>query len=82
MSLAIGDMLMELQGTSDQFYKQGQLLPENFVEAVKKTGDREKDVTLRLQPDYDHSYHFISTFADDHLEHAAKYLFAQSHLDG
>jgi S-formylglutathione hydrolase len=51
-------------------------LPENFVEAAKATGDANVQITLRLQPDYDHSYFFISTFADDHLEHAAKYLFA------
>lgn len=25
---------------------------------------------------YDHSYFFISTFATDHVNHAAKYLFA------
>jgi S-formylglutathione hydrolase len=50
------------------------LLPENFVEAAK--GDPEKQITLRLQDDYDHSYFFISTFAEDHVAHAAKYLFA------
>lgn len=26
------------QGTADNFYKQGQLLPENFEKAVKETG--------------------------------------------
>jgi S-formylglutathione hydrolase FrmB len=71
-----------VQGTGDNFYKQGQLLPENFESAIKEAGDGEKEVTLRIQPDYDHSYFFISTFADDHLAHAAKYLFAQCHLDG
>jgi S-formylglutathione hydrolase len=61
-------------GTGDNFYKQKQLLPENFVEAAKQSGHGDKDITLRLQADYDHSYYFISTFADDHVEHAAKYL--------
>jgi S-formylglutathione hydrolase FrmB len=63
------------QGTSDNFYKQGQLLPENFVKAAKQSGD-DKNINLRMQPDYDHSYFFISTFADDHIDHAAKYLLA------
>ncbi|KAF2719144.1 S-formylglutathione hydrol [Polychaeton citri CBS 116435] len=64
------DILIDI-GTGDNFYKQGQLLPENFEKAAKAAG---KDVTVRYQPDYDHSYYFISTFADDHVEHAAKYL--------
>lgn len=68
------DILIDV-GTGDNFYNQGQLLPENFVEAAKTSGHGEKDITLRLQPDYDHSYYFISTFGEDHVEHAAKYLF-------
>jgi S-formylglutathione hydrolase len=69
------DILIDV-GTGDDFYKQGQLLPENFVEAAKTSDHTDKDITLRLQPDYDHSYFFISTFAEDHVEHAAKYLFS------
>ncbi|KAI0548076.1 carbohydrate esterase family 1 protein [Xylaria curta] len=60
-------------GTGDNFYKQGQLLPENFEAAVKEAGV--SGVTVRYQENYDHSYYFISTFAQDHVEHAAKYLF-------
>lgn len=41
-------------GTSDQFYKDGQLRPEAFQEAVKKAG-REKDVTIDARDGYDHS---------------------------
>lgn len=33
-------------------------------------------VNIRYQPDYDHSYYMMATFSDDHIEHAAKYLFA------
>lgn len=62
-------------GTGDNFYKQGQLLPENFEKAVKESGN-EKGVVLRYQDGYDHSYYFISTFSTDHINHAAKYLFA------
>ncbi len=60
------------QGTGDNFYKQGQLLPENFENAAKEAGV--KGVNIRMQPDYDHSYFTMASFADDHMDHAAKYL--------
>lgn len=63
----------QLQGTGDNFYKQKQLLPENFIEAAKQAGN-DKGIQLRLQPDYDHSYYFMASFADDHVEWAAKHL--------
>ena len=62
-----------MQGTGDNFYKQGQLLPENFQAAADAAGLK-KGVNIRYQPDYDHSYYTMATFADDHIEHAAKYL--------
>lgn len=60
-------------GTGDNFYKQGQLLPENFLEAAKQAGVAE-GIQLRMQPDYDHSYYFMSSFADEHVAWAAKHL--------
>lgn len=36
------------QGTGDNFYKQGQLLPENFEAAAKKSGN-DSNLTLRYQ---------------------------------
>jgi len=60
------------QGTADNFYPQKQLLPEDFVAACVDSAD--VDVNLRLQADYDHSYYFIATFMDDHLDHHAKHL--------
>ncbi|KAH9822893.1 carbohydrate esterase family 1 protein [Teratosphaeria destructans] len=64
------DILIDV-GTGDNFYKQGQLLPENFEAAAKKAG---KGVSVRYREGYDHSYFFIATFADEHVEHAARYL--------
>jgi len=64
------DILIDV-GTGDNFYKQGQLLPENLEKAAKSAG---KGVSVRYQDGYDHSYFFISSFAGDHVEHAAKYL--------
>jgi Predicted esterase len=66
--------LIHIQGTGDNFYKQGQLLPENFEAAARDAGIA--GLNVRYQPDYDHSYYTMATFADDHVEHAAKYLFA------
>ena len=62
------------QGTDDNFYKQGQLLPENFAAAAKEAG-LEQGVKIRYNEGYDHSYFTIATFMADHVDHAAKYLF-------
>lgn len=59
-------------GTGDNFYKQGQLLPENFEKAVKEAGL--EGLELRYQKDYDHSYFFMASFQHDHVNHAAKFL--------
>jgi S-formylglutathione hydrolase len=59
-------------GLKDDFYKQGQLLPENFVEACKSAPGVEAEV--RLQEDYDHSYFFVSSFVGEHLAFHAKNL--------
>ncbi|KAF9020314.1 esterase D [Hymenopellis radicata] len=61
-------------GTGDNFYKQGQLLPENFVKAAKEAGHGEDQITARSQEGYDHSYFFISTFAADHINFHAGFL--------
>lgn len=58
------------QGTSDQFLKT-QLLPEIFEQACAEVN---QPLTLRLQPGYDHSYYFISTFIADHIRHHAEAL--------
>ncbi|GAB1190898.1 hypothetical protein APSETT444_000063 [Aspergillus pseudonomiae] len=64
-------MLIDV-GTGDNFYRQGQLLPENFEKAVTEAGF--KGLQIRYRPDYDHSYYTMASFSDDHVAHAAKYL--------
>jgi S-formylglutathione hydrolase len=59
------------QGTADQFLKDRQLLPEIFVAAAAKSGQK---LTLRMQDGYDHGYYFIQTFMADHLRHHAGIL--------
>ena len=51
------------QGEADQFLAE-QLKPQLLADACRAAGI---DCTLRLQPGYDHSYFFISTFMADHL---------------
>ncbi|XP_045582751.2 S-formylglutathione hydrolase isoform X1 [Procambarus clarkii] len=59
------------QGKSDNFLTQGQLLPDNLVNACTLAG---VPIVMRLQEDYDHSYYFISTFIGEHFDHHAKFL--------
>ncbi|TFK36885.1 carbohydrate esterase family 1 protein [Crucibulum laeve] len=61
-------------GTGDNFYKQGQLLPENFLKAARDVGYDEVQVRVRSHDAYDHSYYFISTFASDHIHFHANFL--------
>jgi S-formylglutathione hydrolase len=62
------DTILIDQGTDDKFLTE-QLKPELFVAAARRSGQQ---VSLRMQPGYDHGYYFISTFMEDHLRfHAA-----------
>jgi S-formylglutathione hydrolase len=58
------------QGESDDFLE-GQLMPGALQRAADEAGH---PITLRLQPGYDHSYYFIASFIEDHLQHHAKAL--------
>lgn len=59
------------QGLADGFLDKQQLLPENLVAAAKAANH---PVQLRMHEDYDHSYNFIQSFVQDHIEHHAKAL--------
>jgi S-formylglutathione hydrolase len=56
------DLLVD-QGEGDNFLTE-QLKPELLQAACDAAG---QPLTLRMQPGYDHSYYFISTFMADHL---------------
>lgn len=58
------------QGEADNFLSE-QLKPDLLQAACDKAGI---DLTLRMQPGYDHSYYFISTFMEDHLHWHAERL--------
>jgi S-formylglutathione hydrolase len=58
------------QGSADSFLAE-QLRPELLKAACEKAGI---PLTLRMQPGYDHSYYFISSFMHDHLRWHAERL--------
>ncbi len=58
------------QGTSDNFLAE-QLKPELLKQACAKAGI---PATIRMQPGYDHSYYFISSFMADHVAWHAERL--------
>ena len=60
------------QGDADAFLRQ-QLRPELLREACAAAGI---SLTFRMQPGYDHSYYFISTFMPDHIHWHADRLLA------
>ena len=63
------DALLVDQGGADPFLAE-QLKPDLLAAVCADAGI---DLTLRMRPGYDHSYHFISTFMADHLRrHAAR----------
>lgn len=63
------DILID-QGGADSFLET-QLKPDLFVAACKAAG---QNVILRLQPGYDHSYFFITSFVADHVAWHAERL--------
>ena len=65
----LSDLLVDV-GTADQFIDE-ELRPALLERACAEAGIA---LTLRLQPGYDHSYYFISTFMADHLHWHAERL--------
>lgn len=57
-------------GDADQFLDE-QLTPNAFIDACKTAGQK---LNYRLQPGYDHSYYFVSSFIEEHVAHHAAIL--------
>ncbi len=58
------------QGADDEFLER-ELRPELLREACEAAGH---PLTLRMQPGYDHSYYFISSFIGEHIAWHARHL--------
>ena len=54
------------QGGDDEFLLEGYLQTEKLQQACAKA---EQPLTLRYHASYDHSYYFIQTVINDHIEH-------------
>ncbi|HXQ31986.1 MAG TPA: S-formylglutathione hydrolase [Steroidobacteraceae bacterium] len=67
---ARGGTILVDQGTADKFLDE-QLNPHALTDAGRLSGQA---IELRMQPGYDHSYYFISTFIADHLRFHAQLL--------
>ncbi len=65
-----GPILID-QGAQDQFLDL--LKPEALVAAI---AERRQQAIFRMQPGYDHSYFFVSTFMEDHIAFHADALYA------
>lgn len=61
-----GTLLVD-QGDADGFYQE-QLRTWLLEKACEDAGQH---ATIRMQPGYDHSYFFVASFVDDHLNHHA-----------
>ncbi|MDQ2095804.1 S-formylglutathione hydrolase [Rhodalgimonas zhirmunskyi] len=64
-----GPLLIDI-GTDDQFYDL--LKPEALADAMAL---RRQTSQMRLQPGYDHSYFFVSSFMEDHVAFHAEALY-------
>ena len=58
-------------GTSDNFLDL--LRPETLAQAAAA---RRQQIQFRMQPGYDHSYFFVSTFMEDHVAFHAEALYS------
>ncbi len=58
------------QGDADEFLME-QLKPEQLLKAASSKNSK---LELRMQHGYDHSYFFISSFIEEHLEFHYKHM--------
>eukprot|EP00611_Tribonema_gayanum_P020629 TRINITY_DN3795_c0_g1_i3.p2 TRINITY_DN3795_c0_g1~~TRINITY_DN3795_c0_g1_i3.p2 ORF type:complete len:104 (+),score=20.76 TRINITY_DN3795_c0_g1_i3:235-546(+) len=67
---SLGTILVD-QGKADKFLDQQQLTPHVLQEACEKKG---QSMQLRIHDGYDHSYYFVSSFGEEHINFHADAL--------
>ena len=67
---ALSQEILVDQGDADEFLGT-QLKPELLTSVCREMG---QPVNFRMQPGYDHSYHFVATFIGDHVRFHAERL--------
>ncbi|KAH9260781.1 S-formylglutathione hydrolase [Batrachochytrium salamandrivorans] len=66
------------QGSEDSFLHSKQLLPDTLVGSAKQNTNL--TLRMRMQPGYDHSYYFMQTFAQEHVDFHCDFLFGKGAL--
>jgi S-formylglutathione hydrolase len=69
---AFDEILID-QGTADEFLEK-QLSTDTLSESAKQVG---QNVTINMREGFDHSYHFIAAFIEDHVAFHGKKLKAK-----
>ncbi|QCE33441.1 S-formylglutathione hydrolase [Acetobacteraceae bacterium] len=64
------------QGREDEFLHDGKLLPKNFLNVADRVGQQ---VIFRAHKKFDHSYWFVQSFIQSHIEYHALYLQNDNH---
>ncbi|XP_052898068.1 S-formylglutathione hydrolase [Anopheles moucheti] len=59
------------QGSEDSFLKDGQLNPQNLVDACRAA---QVPCVLNMRDGYDHSYFYVASFIGDHIAYHARHL--------
>ncbi|XP_053661074.1 S-formylglutathione hydrolase [Anopheles marshallii] len=59
------------QGSEDSFLKDGQLNPNNLVDACRAA---QVPCVLNMREGYDHSYFYVASFIGDHIAYHARHL--------
>eukprot|EP00590_Aulacoseira_subarctica_P006143 CAMPEP_0172417970 /NCGR_PEP_ID=MMETSP1064-20121228/4467_1 /TAXON_ID=202472 /ORGANISM="Aulacoseira subarctica , Strain CCAP 1002/5" /LENGTH=678 /DNA_ID=CAMNT_0013156585 /DNA_START=19 /DNA_END=2055 /DNA_ORIENTATION=+ len=65
------DCILIDQGSQDEFLLQQQLLPEKLLQAAEQVGQK---IKYQLREGFDHSYHFVAAFIDEHIDFHAERL--------
>lgn len=74
------EQILISMGTNDWYdLEQNQLRPYEFIDATKGA-PLEGHIDLHLPKDYDHSYYFVATFMEKHVDFHLKYLKPDSKL--
>lgn len=66
-----GQTILIDQGAQDEFLEKGQLLTDHFEVACEEAG---QSLEVHYRPGYDHSYYFIATYIENHIQHHAEFL--------
>jgi hypothetical protein len=71
LSIVMGPWADSYRALETTFTKMG-----SYYQRISSLQRKRPDKKRESMSDYDHSYYTMASFADDHVDHAAKHLFA------